>query len=385
MNLRIHRAVIIGKLVLISSACTKEASKSKTSKAMTSHAQADETSQQTSVGQVMVPVKRMTLEDTYSQRGKLQAAEQVELRADKQIRIGPPKAKQYEFVKRGQLLFEVDTKELEQKRVELRERLEQIKLELNTLATQVQFSSRQFERKSKLSEKGIAPQRELDQASKELVEISNQHKTKQLDFRKTTRELDQMSESLLGSNFLSPIDGVLQFITAGQDEVQAGDLIAKVVNPEALSLYLAISQDLAARLKPGFTVRVQADVSSGQSINGTLESVTALSKLDGEEAQYEARVNISSSDLKRLKAKEGFEARAFFTFFHKKQALVIPHAAIWKSGNEIFGYFSTSKTGHPKVRAIKLGLESKKMAEILSGAKEGDYVSLIPRESRSQQ
>ncbi|MCX6127274.1 MAG: hypothetical protein NTV34_21345 [Proteobacteria bacterium] len=92
-------------------------------------------------------IKKSTLRDQLELRGSLRASERVEVRSDKRVRIGPAQVKLYAPVKAGQLLFEVDTKDLKTKQAETKERLEQVKIDLQASKSQLEFSKKQYERK----------------------------------------------------------------------------------------------------------------------------------------------------------------------------------------------------------------------------------------------
>jgi macrolide-specific efflux system membrane fusion protein len=331
----------------------------------------------------MVEAKLGNIIDQAEMRGKFEASEKAEIRSDKRIRIGPALAKRYSQIKRGQILFEVDTKELVQKRLEAKERLEQLNIDSKSAHSQLQFAKKNHTRKSKLAEKGIVPQRELDEVSKQLEDAANQVKTKELEIRKATREFEQASKLVTGSSFVSPMDGVVHSIHSGAADINPGDTIATIVDPTKLAIYVKTDEKTASRMSKGFKLTVLPDSAPKEKLIGEVKTISHLPGTGDTVNQYEVQIQMLDADIQRLKLMSGFDANVRAEFARRNKVTTIPIAAIRMNGSDTFSAVSNSLASSGSLKSIKIGLRTKLEAEVVSGVKPGQFVDISPRDEKS--
>ena len=329
--------------------------------------------------------KKGTLADVREIRSKLQASEKVEIRADKAMRISVAKVAQYAKVKRGDILFTVDTRELEAKRVESKERVEQLKIDIKAAGAQLEFAQKQFERKQVLIKKGIVAQKELDESKKLLVTAETQGKTKDLELRKAVRELENLEQSVQSANIVSSIDGVVTTIVPGGDNVNLSQTIAVVSNPASLSVYATVDESVVTLLPAGTKVKIKLDLFPDRLIDASVRTSIAAVKQDGASKTYELQIDLDPGQTKGLDLRDGYEATTIVNFGERRNAVSVPIAAIKMNGNQPFILVASSRGSVPSARAVKIGMRTELEAEVIDGVKEGEFVTAEGVEAGGQQ
>jgi RND family efflux transporter MFP subunit len=320
------------------------------------------------------PAKKITISDSIVFDGKLEAAEKVELRADKRMRLGPAKFKVGEQVKRGSVLFVVDTKELEQKRVESKERVDQLNVDIKSSRAQFAFAAKQLERKTGLVKKGIAAQKELEEAEKAFVAAEADLKTKELELRKAERELTTAAESVTAANIVSPIDGIIASTSNGGDDVNQGQQLALVANPRELAVSFQVDEIRVTKFKIGQSVDIAIDAVQGKSFKGLIKSIDASSQRGGAMSQYNVSVSLPAETVKSNGLRVGYSAKISAVFSAKENAIVVPRAALKQEGSQYFVLVADGRGKTPTAKAVKIGVQTDLEAEVSEGLKVGDFV-----------
>lgn len=329
--------------------------------------------------------KKGRIANIHEIRGKLQAGEKIEIRASKRIRIGPAKFKLYEKIKRGDVLFAVDTKELETKREESKERVEQLKVDIQSANASLEFARKQLDRKKVLVAKGISAQKELDEAQKAFVSAETQQKTKDLELRKADRELLNATETVETANIISPMDGIVTSIVPGGDEVNQSQSVAAVANPASLLLSVEVGEAVVSLLKKGTTVAIKFDAVPDRAVQGKIKTSIASVKQSGISKTYEVQIEIDSAEVKTLNLRDGYEAMMTASFGEKSNVVAVPLSAIKMNGNESFVLVASAKGSIPAARAVKIGMRTELEAEVVEGVREGDIVAVFSSDGEGSQ
>lgn len=320
--------------------------------------------------------RRADLVDAIEVQGKLEASEKIDIVADKRMRIGPAKFKVADQVKRGDVIFIVDTKEFEQKNIELQERVAQLTIDIKASRAQVELASKQVDRKQGLVTKGIAAQKELEDLQKTFVTADSDLKTKELELRKTERELATAKQTVLSSNIVSPINGTVATISAGGDEVNQGQSLVLIENPAYLSLAVSVNETLVTKLKVGQTVNVLVEAVKDKKIDGKIKSIDSTSDGSSGMSQYTVKVEIKPEIVKSLNLLNGFDATMQAINQTVENTLSVPLSAIKKNGSETYLMVAESKGKSPTARAAKIGIQTQLEAQVLSGLKDAEFVAV---------
>lgn len=329
-------------------------------------------------------IKRGNLVDDAVIEGKLEAGERAEVRAPQRVRIQPAKVKVNDAVKRGDVLFVVDTKELEQRRQQASERVSQLAIDIKNSKAQLVFAQKQLDRKKTLFAKGIVSRKELDEAEKQFVAAESDAQTKDLESRKADRELKTASESVSGANIVAPFDGIVAMITQGDTDVNQGQTLAVIANPRTLAIKIPVPEAIVTKFRQGQKVEVDADAAPGQKIGGEVREVeTKSGGSSGALNAYSVTVNIPQETVKKFSLKDGYAARVRAVFGERQSVIVIPRSGIKKNGADTFLLVASGKGAAPEARAVKIGAINELEAEVISGVKEKEFIAVSIEQEES--
>jgi RND family efflux transporter MFP subunit len=318
--------------------------------------------------------QKTILRDFVEKRGILAASERIDIRADKGLKLGPAKVEPFAKVKKGQLLFEVDTKDIVAKQIETRERLEQSKVDLNSAKAQLGFAKKQLDRKKVLSQKGITPKKELEDTEQAFDQANTTVQTKELELKKAARENAEANAAMTSANVISPIDGVVSKIDPGAKDVAEGHVLATISNMSSLSIYIVADESLVTRMPPGFKVNVSLDALQGKIIAGIVKSSAKAAQGNEFSNNFEIKIDLPEEQTKDENLNDGFEATVTAVFEERTDVIAIPKSAIRQSGENIFLLVAKSMGGRASLRKAKIGLQTELEAEVLEGISLGEFV-----------
>ena len=265
------------------------------------------------------------------------------------------------------------------------EQISNIKLNISTLETNLNFAKEQFEITKKLYEEKSISEVEYKEASKNISILENQLKEAKNNYNLLIKDVSpniksqyeaQIQELLVYIQMLnknkedsiinSNLNGVVTELNVTEGSMTTIGLpVVQVEDTHSLCVYLDLLTEEALKVKEGMTVRIYND-----DINFSLDSLKAtkiypkaLSKIsDLGVNQKRIRIQIDI-DENTLALPLGTELDAEIVINEKKDALLIEDDLVYrKEGKE---YVIVSKDGQP--------IET----EVLTGIKQGDYVEIL--------
>ena len=215
-------------------------------------------------------------------------------------------------------------------------------------------AKKDFERYKSLFEQKSVTDAQLDQIKLAYVTAETQYTV--------------AKRQLTDTKIVTPISGVVTNRTVDPGTmVQNGTTIANVVDISKLKVKVNVAEKDVFKLKNGDKVSITTDVYPGQTIMGSVETISA--KAD-EAHTYPVEIVVVNNGKNPLKA--GMFARIEFNSLKRDEALTIPRTAILGSVRDPKIY--VLENGFAKLRSIVIGGEYNSMVEVLSGLREGDQV-----------
>lgn len=157
--------------------------------------------------------------------------------------------------------------------------LENRAAELNAAAVVTQerlaLAERELARAKTLSERGAAPQRELDQASAEAGVLRAEAGRLAAELASVTWQIEQ-------STIRSPVDGVLYERTASEGDfinLDERHEIASVVDPTRLQVWVDVNQRDVARIRSGGAALVSLDAEPGREFRARVDRILPRASL----------------------------------------------------------------------------------------------------------
>jgi len=322
-----------------------------------------------------IPVRRGHLEGKLTWRGIVRSANRLEIRSDKKVKIGKVHIKNFDLVKKGQLLIEVDTSESQKKKKELEEALQSQNLDFQSAKVKFQQSARNLGRKSSLVEKGILAMKELEEAQKDYKLLENELKSKEVATQKILREIKLVENELRASNFLSPQDGVIQGlwdISTGNNEVNPGQAVFSIIDPKTFALWVQVEENNLSLVSLGKKAQVTLDTAPGKEISGAIFEISTNANDNSSRIKtYNMGIAFNANGLV---LKEGFSGEGSITYAEKENALCVPISAVKYLEGKEYLVVTRGIAGTNKTVPVTVGLKTETEVEILSGVTETDKV-----------
>ena len=322
------------------------------------------------------------------------------------------KVKVGDKVQKGQLVAEIDDREIRAAMIEARSRLEKARLALEKIKVtyplkiaqaraefdqakaRLNYAQSNFLKLKKLFQKKIVSQDEFEQAQKELeIETQNLNQASArlnelkrefgLETRKTRAEikelkagLDALKVKLSYTKIYSPLTGYVSQVTAQEGEtvvagLQVANLIT-VLDPTRLELWIYVDETDIGEVRAGQKVTFSVDSYPDKVFSGQIAQIYPQPEVRDNIVYYQALVPISSDQAKFLRPE--MTTHCQIEVKTRADVLALPNSALkWIKGEQIVFVQRPDGT----VSQIKpiLGLSGLNYTEIISGLKPGDKVA----------
>ena len=310
-------------------------------------------------------------------------------------------------VKKGQLLAELENKDLSAAAESTKGDFEQAdanyvttvdaslpqqiqKAQLDAVAAKSNFEAQQkvYESRKELFQQGAIPRKDLDSAEVAFLQARSQNEQaqKQLaDLQRVGKEQTLKSvqgsrasaegrmrgaEALLSySRITSPIDGVVTDRPLFEgDLATANQPLLTVMNTSRLIAKAHIAQSEAAVLKVGNPAELKIPALEGP-VKGRVSLVSPA--LDPGSTTIEVWVEASKPDPA---LKPGMTVQLSMTAKTVKDALVVPTPAIYKNPEGTDYVLLVGSDGHARLKTVQVGVRNSEFTQIVSGVAAGDPV-----------
>lgn len=293
--------------------------------------------------------------------------------------------KEGDLVKRGQLLAQLDERELSSNRSAAQAGAQaaiagvaQATKELAASQAQADFTQKTYERYAYLKEqKSVSPQ--------EFDEINSRRQATQANLEQARAGLLRAeavaSQAESGAHaaqevasyawITAPFDGrVIRRSIEPGSLISPGMLLFVVEDPSHYQLESALPAQASLLAKKGVPVRVQLDNLADKSLMGKVAEIEAGA--DPNSHTLKARIDLP----KDSGVQSGMFGRAFFPQ-GEKHTLLIPSGSIVNRG-QLRGVFLVDDSGLLHWRVVTLGKAFRDQVEVLSGISEGEALVLNP-------
>lgn len=218
-------------------------------------------------------------------------------------------------------------------------------------------AERNYERARTLSEAGILPRKDLEQATADLAKARSDVVT--------ARRVMQLSV------LRSPISGVVTRMNAVLGAaVDANQPLIEVADPSAVDIILGVTPAQAATVRPGSNVNLR----SGQSASGNVVGVGTVMDVAGtvDSASRSVAIRVRSATTRRP-LRIGETVYGEIGLAMRPSAVTVPVAALVPEGDG-FKVFVVDPASTAHARPVMVGGRTETVAEINSGLKGGERV-----------
>jgi RND family efflux transporter MFP subunit len=300
-------------------------------------------------------------------------------------------------VKKGDLLFEIETPELDQQIEQAQATLAQSKAalmqyraSLGAAQSNLKLAEVTARRWKNLTDKGVFARQDLDEktAALELAQANVRSAEENIRAAESSVSASDANVKRLGEmkvfdRLVAPFDGVITFramqsdigtlITAGN--TSSSRELMRVAQINVLRVFVSIPQTYAGLIHDGLTANLVVDERPGHLFRTRVEGITHSVETD---SRTMLAVLLVKNDDELLLP--GMYARARFDLPHAVNALMLPADGLIlpKEGPEAAVVDANHKVHFKK---ITLGRDYGAEIEVLSGLSEGDLVVLSPTDA----
>ncbi|HYE33705.1 MAG TPA: efflux RND transporter periplasmic adaptor subunit [Methylomirabilota bacterium] len=316
---------------------------------------------------------------TVNAAGEISPAEQVSVRPEINGKIEVLTVDIGDRVKKGDLLFKLDDKELQNQRASMLTEVDRAKLEL-------QQRKRDYDRAQQLfQEKLIAL--EVFENAKTSYDLA------QNGLERAQRELDVLQERLTKTQISAPFNCTILTrpvsigqAVSGSGGFNSGTEVLTIADLTDLIINAHINQADITRLHTGQQVEVSVEAVSGLVVTGKVERIAPQATIKNNIKGFAVRILLRNVEER---IRPGMTANVRIPVASADDVLAVPLAAVFTDRSpdgQVDRYVYVKNGESLERRPVKVGVTDLFYAEIQDGLKNGEVVALEPpkRDSNTQ-
>lgn len=331
----------------------------------------------------VLKVAKGDIQVTSTLTGRLEGEAEVTVPAKLSAQVVAVRVRVGEKVKAGQVLLELDKKDMSEQVRQAEANLKLAEASLPPAAGEsaaaasarvaLENAEADLQRIEILKEQGFASEQALEQAKARVAAAAAQYQSI-LDQEKAARARYEQAEAALAmarsqlenATITAPISGVVAAlpVQVGQT-VSPGAPVATIVNMDRVKIKLNVPEKDVVHLKEGQAVKVRVASLKGKEFTGKLTSLAPAA--DARTRSFPGEVALENSGYE---LKPGMFAEVELPTETRKGVVVVPQDAVLVEGDKHVVYVVSGNTAHR--REVKLGLGNDEVVEVLSGLKEGE-------------
>ena len=322
--------------------------------------------------QTTTKVEKRDINFSVTVAGELSPAEKVSVRPEVNGKIAELAVDISDFVKKGDLLFRLDDKDI---RIEIDSRKKQI----DSANLQLAQSQKEFERASQLYQD--------DLVSKEVYESAkNKFELSKISRDRAQNDYDLTSEKLSKTSVVAPFDCTVLSrpvsigqAVSGSGGQSGGTEVMEVADLKNLIILSHVNQSDVSRMKVNQSVSIEIEAVADLIVEGVVERIAPQATIKSGIKGFSTRIKLINTDSSTVKT--GMTATIKIPVANSKGVTAAKLASIFTERNdskqktETFAYVKQTDGKYAK-QMIEVGVSDLNYAEIKRGLKEGDEISL---------
>jgi len=283
-------------------------------------------------------VEKQTISENKTYSGTLEGVEQASIVSKIAERVIDIKAQVNSYVKKGQVLIQLDRSGATS----------------NYLQAQANYENtkKNYERMQALLKDGAISQQQLDQAQT-AFEVAKAN----FESSKSTVDLE------------SPINGMVTDLNANiGDWVTPGMQLATVANIQQMILKFYVTEGEVANLNLNDSVKIYSEFNKERAVTGRISEISRSASSEARSFQVKAKFKNTKDNW----YKPGMFINVDITLASQKNVLVVPTQTVIFENNKDIVY---KIVGNKAISVdVKTGLSNENIIQITSGLKQGDTV-----------
>ena len=276
------------------------------------------------------PVARGRITASVTASGTLSPVKTVEVGSQVSGRIVELMADFNSEVKKGQVIARIDPSLLESDKARSKANLLSARASLTKAVADRNNAKLMYDRTKKLVDDGVASQQELDATQLAYTSAKATVESAQASVSVAQAAIETADVNLDYTTIVSPIDGVviLRDVSVGQTvaaSLSAPKLFSIAEDLRAMEVHTNVAESDVGVLKPEMQVRFTVDAYPNERFRGVVQQIRNAPQTLQNVVTYDAVVRV---DNDQLKLRPGMTASATFIVEDKRDALLVPNAAL---------------------------------------------------------
>lgn len=337
------------------------------------------------------PVTRHSIEDTVVATGILQASKLVEVGAQVSGQIQKLAVNLGDDIKKGQLVAQIDSLTQQNSLKEAEASLTSLKAQLRAKEAQIRQAQAEFNRQKAMLKDNASSRSDYETAEANLAVYEAEAEELKAEIDQAVISVDTAKVDLGYTTISAPIDGTVVYTAVSEGQTvnsnQSTPTIIELAQLNKMTVKAQISEADVVNVKPGMEVYFTILGKPNKRFHATLRAIEPgptlmtgddqdLTVDDDEAIYYYGLFDIDNPDrVLRI----GMTAQVSIVLKKSEEALLVPAQVLVKQpGPKGESQYQVPVLENGKVvnRDVKVGINNKVNAEILSGLKEGDQVVL---------
>lgn len=283
-------------------------------------------------------------------------------------------------VKKGDILFELDDKDLQTEKSSRKTEIAGAKLAVETMKIQLERSGLLFERTKDLFKNKLVAQEVFDNARLD-YDLTKNNLNIALNRLETSETALQQVEDKLGKTIIrAPFDCTILTrpvsvgqAVSGSSGFNSGTEVFTIANLSDMIILAHINQADVTRLKVGQAVTVEVEAVSGLKIVGHVDRIAPQSTFKSMVKGYSTRIILKNAEER---VRPGMTASLTIPLVSAGNVLAVPLAAVFSDQGERFVYVKKGEETFER-QPVQLGVADYDFVEVTKGLADGETVALV--------
>ncbi len=295
---------------------------------------------------------------------KAQVGAQVKIGAQATGVLESVPVKVGDHVKKGDLVAQIDARELKARIAEARANLELAQAKLA-------YMEKNLPRQRTLVQKRLAAQDSLDEALQD-AEVARH------TVASSRAQLRTLEVQLSYTRIYSPIDGVVSQVAAQEGETIVSGLsvsnLITVLDPGMLEMWIYVDETDVGRVREGLPVRYTVDTYRDRVFEGAVSRIYPEPEVRDNIVYYQTLVPVTREQAEALRPEMTTQCKIIVET--RDDVLTVPNTALkWVRDRQVCFVVGDDTGAEPREVTPRLGLVGLETSEVLEGLSEGDAVA----------
>ena len=190
--------------------------------------------------------------------------------------------------------------------------------------------------------------------------------------------LYKAKQAIMNTAIIAPADGTVVSVNLKKSSVLSAQTYSSttaitLVDTDSIRFEGLIDEIDIMKVQPGQKVNITVDALPNELFTGTVKFISPFGTQSGNVIKFAITIQLDPTDVE---LRGGLSATADISIYNAKDILLVPVSVIMETREGPVVAVINPTTGQPEYKAVTLGQQSLEYAEVLSGLKEGDKVTV---------